>query len=211
LGKWNISSALEHNADIKGWPTANLPKFFSLASPATPTISTFPVPEILSKDRRGSTSMWVASGLTDASPLDDCMRTLDSSFALTNPPPLVACKAWYTHFGSRGRITRITRCSVDVRWAGNIISNKRKSSCMIVTDEVVATRRQSVADGYDPDTEIFAVEAFPILARLMVRGAIMSGVDAEEFEELLETLRIQFENSDLQGLVNNDVERGVTE
>jgi hypothetical protein len=72
-------------------------------------------------------------------------------------------------------------------------------------------RRQSVADGADPDTETFAVEAFPILAQLMVRGAVMSGVDAEEFEELLESLRIQFENADLQGLVNNDVERGVTE
>jgi hypothetical protein len=116
-----------------------------------------------------------------------------------------------TQFGSRGRITWITRCSMDVCWAGNIVSNKSKSSCMIVTDQLVATRRQSVADGYDPDTEIFAFEAFPILARLMVRGAIMSGVDAEEFEELLETLRIQFENADLQGLVNTDVERGVTE
>jgi hypothetical protein len=82
---------------------------------------------------------------------------------------------------------------------------------MNVTDEVVAVRRQSVADGADPDTETFAVEAFPILAQLMVRGAVMSGVDAEEFEELLESLRIQFENADLQGLVNNDVERGVTE
>jgi hypothetical protein len=94
LGKWNISSALEHNADIKSWLTANLPKFFSLASSMTPTIPTFPVPEILSKDRRGSTSMSLASGLTDASPLDDYMRSLDSSFALTNPPPMVSRKAW---------------------------------------------------------------------------------------------------------------------
>jgi hypothetical protein len=93
LGKWNISSALEHNADIKSWLEANLPKFFSLASPDTPTISIFPAPEILSKDRRG-TAMSVASGLTDASPLNDYMRSLDSSFALTTPPPLVSRKAW---------------------------------------------------------------------------------------------------------------------
>jgi hypothetical protein len=89
LGKWNISSALWHNADIKSWLTANLPKFFSMASSTTPTIPTFPVPEILSKDRRGSTSMSLASRLTDASPLDDYMRSLDSSFPLTNPPRMV--------------------------------------------------------------------------------------------------------------------------
>jgi hypothetical protein len=94
LSKWNIASALKHNDNIKSWLAANLPKFFSLASSTTPTNSTFPVPDILSKDRRGSTSMSVASGLTDASPLDDYMRSLDSSFALTNPPPLVSRKAW---------------------------------------------------------------------------------------------------------------------
>jgi hypothetical protein len=93
LGKWNISSALDHNTDIKSWLAANLPKFFSLASSTTPAVSIFPAPEILSKDRRGTTSMSVASGLTNASPLDDYMRSLDNSFALTNPPPLVSRKA----------------------------------------------------------------------------------------------------------------------
>jgi hypothetical protein len=80
LGKWNISSALENNAAIKAWLASNLPKFFSLAPPKMPTIATFPAPEILLKDRHGSSALSVASGLTDASPLDNYMRSLDSSF-----------------------------------------------------------------------------------------------------------------------------------
>jgi hypothetical protein len=57
LGKWNISSALDQNTDIKAWLAAILPKFLSLASSITPTVSISPAPEILSKDRRGNTSM----------------------------------------------------------------------------------------------------------------------------------------------------------
>jgi hypothetical protein len=38
--------------------------------------------------------MSIASGLTDASPLDDCMRSLDSSFALATPPPRVTPHPW---------------------------------------------------------------------------------------------------------------------
>jgi hypothetical protein len=116
-----------------------------------------------------------------------------------------------TKFGMRGTVTRVTRCTVDVRWAGNIVSTKPKSSCMIVTEEVLANRDRSNEDGNDPDVETFAMDAFPVLAQLMVRGAIMSGVTENEFDELLESLRIQFENADLHGVVNNDVERGVTE
>jgi hypothetical protein len=94
LGKWNISIALTANTAIKEWPAGNLPKFFSIAPADIPTIKTLPAPETLSQDRRASSPMSVASGLTDASPLDDYMRSLDSSFALASPPPLVTRHPW---------------------------------------------------------------------------------------------------------------------
>jgi hypothetical protein len=116
-----------------------------------------------------------------------------------------------TKIGQRGTITRITRCSIDVRWPGNVVSNKPKASCLIVTEEVRETRAQSVADADDPTVETFAMEAFPVLAQLMVRGAIVSAVTTEEFDNLLESLWFQFETADLSGLVNHSVERGVTD
>jgi hypothetical protein len=114
-----------------------------------------------------------------------------------------------TKIEQRGVITRITRCSVDVRWPGNVMSNKPKASCLIVTEEVRETRAQSIADADDPEMETFAMEAFPVLAQLMVRGAVVYGVTSEEFDDLLESLRLQFETADLSGLVNHSVERGV--
>jgi hypothetical protein len=94
LGKWNISSAGTANTNIKEWLSGNLPKFLAIAPAAIPKITTFPAPEILSKDRRASAQMSISSGLIDASPLDDYMRSLDNSFALANPPPLVTRHPW---------------------------------------------------------------------------------------------------------------------
>jgi hypothetical protein len=110
-----------------------------------------------------------------------------------------------TKIGQRDVISRITRCSIDVRWPGNVMSNKPKASCLIVTEEVRETRVQWVADTDNPTVETFAMEAFPVLVQLTVGGAIVSGVTPEEFNDLLESLRLQFETADLSGLVNHSV------
>jgi hypothetical protein len=52
LGKWNISSALKHNESIKTWLHINLSRAFAIAPASFPKITTFPHPDVLSKDRR---------------------------------------------------------------------------------------------------------------------------------------------------------------
>jgi hypothetical protein len=39
----------------------------------------------------------------------------------------------------------------------------------------------------------------------------VSGVTTEEFDDMLESLRLQFETTDFSGLVNHSVERRVTD
>jgi hypothetical protein len=159
LGKWNISSAVWHNADIKSWLTANLPKFFSLASSTTPTSRTFPVPEILSKDRRGSASMSLASGLTDSSPLDNNMRSLDSSFALTNPLPMVTRKAW-----TQQVLTEAVDYSFNLTQFPNLPKDKTSNSdttrtTIAETHTVVSAQNPATATAVSAITEDFVSTA----------------------------------------------------
>jgi hypothetical protein len=115
-----------------------------------------------------------------------------------------------TKKGQRGTITRATRCTVDVCWPGNIVSTKPKSSCSVVTEEVLSMRAAgTVAEEDGTETEAFALAAFPVLAQLMTKGTIASGVTMEEFDDLLKSLRVQFEHANLRGTVN--VKRGVRE
>jgi hypothetical protein len=113
-----------------------------------------------------------------------------------------------THRGKCGMVTRSTACLVDVRWAGQIIANKPKASVLIVNDEVENNRDTATANAVNPRVEIFATEAFPVMAHLMVRSAILSGVTSNGLDNCLESLRYQFENADLNGEVNH-IERGV--
>jgi hypothetical protein len=107
-------------------------------------------------------------------------------------------------------VTRSMACSVDVRWAGQVISNKPKSSVLIVDDEIKTNRDTVIANATNPRVEIFATKAFPVMAHLMVWSAILSGVTSDGFDDCLESLRYQFENADLNGEVNH-VKRGVRE
>jgi hypothetical protein len=115
-----------------------------------------------------------------------------------------------THRGNCGVIIRSTTCSVDVRWAGQVISNKPKSSVLIVDDEIETNRNTATANATNPRIEIFATEAFPVMAHLMVRSVILSGMTSTGFDNCLESLRYQFENANLNGEANH-VERGVRE
>jgi hypothetical protein len=115
-----------------------------------------------------------------------------------------------TKKGQRGTITRATRCTMDVRWPGNSVSTKLKSACSVVTKDVLSMRAAvTVAEEDGTETESFALAAFPVLAQLMTKGAIASGVTMEEFDDLLESLCVQFEHANLRETVN--VERGVRE
>jgi hypothetical protein len=69
LGKWNVSSALSHNAPLKEFLNGILAKAFANAPASFPQLTIFPALELLSKDRRPNSGQPVASGLTDASPL----------------------------------------------------------------------------------------------------------------------------------------------
>ena len=96
IGKWNISSSYDHNLDIKTWLYETLSKWSQAAPKDFPTFTTFPTPEVLSKDRRPRSSPSVASGLTDASPIENYMRKLDNRLTTTTPP-LVQRSAWQTY------------------------------------------------------------------------------------------------------------------
>jgi hypothetical protein len=62
-----------------------------------PKIVPFPVPERLSKGRRASAGSSVASGLTDASPVEDYFRKLEKNLTLPKPPSPVFRYAWNKH------------------------------------------------------------------------------------------------------------------
>jgi hypothetical protein len=94
LGKWNISSTLTYNEELKSWLTEHLPKYFNAAPSTFPKLTIFPCPEILSPNRWGSSALSVTSGITDASPLDDYMRTLEANFVLATTPLMVARNPW---------------------------------------------------------------------------------------------------------------------
>jgi hypothetical protein len=53
LGKWNTSSALTYNEELKNWLTEHLPKYFNAAPSTFPKLTISPRPEILSPNRRG--------------------------------------------------------------------------------------------------------------------------------------------------------------
>jgi hypothetical protein len=112
-----------------------------------------------------------------------------------------------THKGNCGIIVRSTACTIAVRWAGQNHSTKPKSSVLIVDDEIEGNRHIATGNAANPRVENFATEAFPVMAHLLVRSAVLSGMTSNGFDNCLEDLRHQFENADLNGEVNH-VERG---
>jgi hypothetical protein len=115
---------------------------------------------------------------------------LITTVTIRNEASATSSSQWLGQESDRGVVTRMTPCYIDVRWPGNVVSNKPKEFCLIVTEEVRESRDQLALSATHSSVETFAMEAFPVLAQLMVRGAIMSGVTSEEFD-------------------NNSVERGV--
>jgi hypothetical protein len=85
LGKWNISCNINHHQAICNWVDEHLVTVWQIIPLDLPEIATFPTPERLSKGRRAQgSSLLVASGLTDASPIADYMNTLESKFDAAN-------------------------------------------------------------------------------------------------------------------------------
>jgi hypothetical protein len=81
LGKWNISCHETNHPDICQWIDDHLVELWQTISLDLPAMDTFPQPERLSKGRGARDSaLSVASGLTDASPVADYMKTLKSRF-----------------------------------------------------------------------------------------------------------------------------------
>jgi hypothetical protein len=100
LGEWNISCALAEHPAICAWLDLNLvPLWESIANKdQIPKIATFPIPERLLKGRHVSSASSVASGLTDASPVEDYFRQLESHFPIQNPPTTTTFRnAWNTN------------------------------------------------------------------------------------------------------------------
>jgi hypothetical protein len=79
LGKWNISCSADSHTAIGEWIDTNMVNIWnSIPTQATlPKIGPFLIPERLSKGRCVSSSSSVASGLTDASPIDDYLKHLN--------------------------------------------------------------------------------------------------------------------------------------
>jgi hypothetical protein len=73
LGKWNISCAPKHHPDLCKWIDENLVELWNFipGKDTFPKMIPFPVPERLSKGCIASSGSSVASGLTDASPVED--------------------------------------------------------------------------------------------------------------------------------------------
>jgi hypothetical protein len=81
LGKWNISCHETNHPDICRWIDDHLIELWQTIPLNLPAMDTFPQPERLSKGRRArGSALSVASGLTDASPVADYMKTLESRF-----------------------------------------------------------------------------------------------------------------------------------
>ena len=93
IGKWNISSDVNYNSDIKNWLSKILDEWHTAAPATFPTFQTFPEPEILSKDRRPRTPS-VSSGLTNASPIESYLKTLVQALPTPTIPPHVPRQNW---------------------------------------------------------------------------------------------------------------------
>jgi hypothetical protein len=99
LGKWNISCSKESHQHICNWIDENLVNFWSTLpnSADFPKIGTFPTPERLSKGRVASSGSSVASGLTNASPVDDYLRQLESGLPPHDTTANPTRNAWKNH------------------------------------------------------------------------------------------------------------------
>jgi hypothetical protein len=100
LGKWNILCALNHHSDICKWLNDNLVDLWNSipGKDELLKIVPFPVPERLSKGRRASSGSSVASGLTDASPVEDYFRKLERNLNLPKIPSSAFRNAWNKNF-----------------------------------------------------------------------------------------------------------------
>jgi hypothetical protein len=98
LGKWNISWKNASHPDICAWIDEHLVDLWSKlpGKDTFPLITPFPIPERLSKGRRASSTNSVASGLTNASPVDDYFRKLENQLPLRNLPTKPTRNVWTT-------------------------------------------------------------------------------------------------------------------
>jgi hypothetical protein len=89
----------ESHQRIADWIDENLMKFWSglPGKTAFPVLSTFPKPERLSKGRRVSSGSSVISGLTNASPVEDYFRQLESSLPPQDLPSHPNRNVWKNH------------------------------------------------------------------------------------------------------------------
>jgi hypothetical protein len=95
LGKWNISCSRTQHPEICEWLDENLVALWeSLPKSSLLALKPFNSPERLAKGRLASSGSSVNSGLTDASPVEDCFRTLEANLPLTNTPSTVYHNAW---------------------------------------------------------------------------------------------------------------------
>jgi hypothetical protein len=96
LGKWNISCHSDHHQAICHWVDEHLVAVWQTRTPLDLLdIATFPTPEWLSKGRRAlSSSLSVASVLTDASPVADYMKTLESRFDAETVVSITSRNPW---------------------------------------------------------------------------------------------------------------------
>jgi hypothetical protein len=99
LGKWNISCEQVFHTSIATWIDTNLAKLWSdlPVNLPFPVISTFPIPERLSKGRSISAGSSVASGLTNASHVEDYFRKLERSLPPQALPSHPTRNAWKNH------------------------------------------------------------------------------------------------------------------
>jgi hypothetical protein len=97
LGKWNISCHSEHHQAICHWVDEHLVAVWQTIPLDLPEIDSFPTTERLSKGRRAlRSSLSVASGLTNASPVADYMKTLESRFVGETAVPQTTRNPWTT-------------------------------------------------------------------------------------------------------------------
>jgi hypothetical protein len=96
LGKWNISCSKEHHPDICEWIDANLVELWNTitSTDRQTTFAPFPTLEQLSKGRNVTSASSVASSLTDASPVADYFRKLESQLQLQDLPSKPTLNVW---------------------------------------------------------------------------------------------------------------------
>jgi hypothetical protein len=194
LGKWNISSALSYNATLKKWLTENLPLYFNAAPATFPKIATFPCPEILSKDRRGSSSLSVNSGITDASPLDDYMRSLESNVVFANQPPMVARNPWIS-----------TTPVEDINYSFNMDDFQTLPNGKPTDTTRTTVAASSVAEsGLDPATAVSAITEDVISNAVKTQMAGLEATRVAHDADFFERLRtIEDSIADITSTVDN--------